>query len=455
MKDYLILLPKSAFTDLFKYGYLYTDTIRWIQFDGDIDNLYNNAELREKVFERTNAFDYTFTYLIVHFKSESTLDGRINIESVQNLFPLDNDGKREIELSFDPRIRINEPIWSAATQDLQIRFLYEDVKKGALNIWKILKIERSITEVQDIISQENLKEIVREVLSDDRPKGELSFWIYLMRYERHGFFPKTTKGYFYDLINVYINTTQHKEFPAEAIESTGIYNFLSELRNDLHLEELLNALSEEQIGRSFLDKVCDIADLKTPNASGAIVAILFLVLRDKIAEDFSLNAVSEKIISYSVSTYPHEAYYALFLLGLYLGNTHTFECLYDNLPLPIFKSVLTENVVDQIEPGKVDTSNMAFPLPSSKGISAEQTSLPKEEQREFDVKDNKKNHVKDPNQSLLAESSANNEHLHFPIYMRKKEDVDAGIISGRGYKIAKNTTQYNKHLQNGYVPVKK
>lgn len=453
MKDYLILLPKSSFTDLFKYGYLYTDSSRWIQFDGNIDNLFNNDDVRDKVFERANPFDYTFTYLIVHFKSNTiTLDGLINIENVQNLFPLDNDGKREIELSFDPRIRINEPIWSLATHELQIRFLYEDAMKGASNIWEILRIESPITEVQDIISKDNLKEIVREVFLDIRPEGELSFWIYLMRYERHGFFPKTTKGYFYDLINVFINTIQYQELPAEAIESTSIYKFLNELPVDLCLKDLLNILSEEQIGRTFLDKVNEIAGFKTDSA---IVAILFLVLRNKFAKGFSIDEVSNKFISHSVNTYPQEAHYALFLLGLYLGNSHTFECLYDKLPLPIFKPLSAENV-DKIRQGEMEVSNTIHSSSLSKEnrISTQQTSISNEGQGELGVKDNVTNHGKNIEQSLFPEYSANKEHLKFPIIMRKKEEVDAGITIGPGYKIAKNQAQYDKHLKNGYVQVK-
>lgn len=452
MNDYLILLPKSSFTDLFKYGYLYTDNQRWVLFDGDIVNLSNNSEVRDKVFNCANAFDYTFTNLIVHFKAQNTLNGRIDIESVQNLFPLDNEGKREIELSFDPRIRINDPIWSSTTHELQIKFLYEDAKKGAYNIWEILKLKTQIFDVQEILSKENIKEIVREVFYDLRPKGDLSFWVYLMRYERHGYFPKTTKGYLYDLINVFINSIQHKELPAEAIETTSIYTFLEELPADLHLNKLLDILSEEQSGRIFLDKVNEIAGLKT---YGAIVAILFLVLRNKFAKGFHLDEVSDKFISHSVSTYPREAHYALYLLGVYLGNSHTFECLYDTLPLPIFKTSAVQ-IIDQTQKGESEVSHSSFPLPLSKedGKGLQYTSTPTEGQGKLDATDTVTNHVVNI-ESLFPETAVNNEVFKTPIIMRKKADVDAGIKGLKGTKKAKNKHQYDKYLKDGYVPDRK
>lgn len=452
MNDYLILLPKSSFTDLFKYGYLYTDNQRWVLFDGDIINLSNNIEVRDKVFERANAFDYTFTFLIVHFKATSALDGRINIENVQNLFPLDNDGKREIELSFDQRIRINDPIWSTATHELQIKFLYEDAVKGASNIWEILKLDSPIADVQEILSTDNLKEIVREVFHDLRPEGKLSFWVYLMRYERHAFFPKTTKGYFYDLINVFINTIKYQELPAETIETTSIYAFLNELPADLHLKELLDILSEEQSGRTFLDKVNEIAGLKT---YGAIVAILFLVLRNKFAKGFYLDEDSEKFISHSVSTYPQEAYFALYLLGLYLGNSHTFECLYDTLPLPVFKPSSAEKIA-QTHQGELEDSHDSFPCPVQKEDenSTLQSSTPMGEQEELGEIDTEKKCVRDT-ESLFPEFDVNDETFKSPIIMRKKADFDAGVKGLKGTKKAKDKQQYDKYLKEGYVPDRK
>lgn len=337
MKHYLTLIRKSDFTDLFKFGHLFIDIKGVVEFDGDTETLSQNTELRDKLFERANQFDYSFTVLIVHFKSAHLENGKMNIEEVQNIFALDNEAKREIEISYDPRINICDPIWPNAVKDLQDIFLYEDAKKGANNIWKILNIKQPISEMESFFPDENIKGIAKLVNQDKRPEGNLSFWTYLLRYERHGFFPKTTSGYFMDLINVFINTLQKKEFPSEAIEATAIYKEISRYQ-DLTLESILSKLNASETGKNFIEKINEIANSQH---NAFIIAILFLILRDQYKDGFSVD--KNNMLINLEKKFPHEINYSLYLLGVFLGNSHTFECLYDSLPLAIFKKNIMEH----------------------------------------------------------------------------------------------------------------
>ena len=337
MKHYLTLIRKSDFTDLFKFGHLFIDIKGVVEFDGDTETLSQNTELRDKLFERANQFDYSFTVLIVHFKSAHLENGKLNIEEVQNIFALDNEAKREIEISYDPRINICDPIWPNAVKDLQDIFLYEDAKKGANNIWKILNIKQLISEMESFFPDENIKGIAKLVNQDKRPEGNLSFWTYLLRYERHGFFPKTTSGYFMDLINVFINTLQKKEFPSEAIEATAIYKEICRYQ-DLTLEPILSKLNASETGKNFIEKINEIANSQH---NAFIIAILFLILRDQYKDGFSVD--KNNMLINLEKKFPHEVNYSLYLLGLFLGNSHTFECLYDSIPLAIFKKNNTIN----------------------------------------------------------------------------------------------------------------
>ena len=333
MKNYLVLIKKSDFTDLFKFGYLFIDIKAVVEFDGNVDTLVEDKTIQKKVFERVNQFEYSFTVLLIHFSRENIGDGKIDIEDVKNIFPLDDNAKREIEISYDPRICIQNPIWPEVTVMLQERFLYEDAKKGAHNIWKILKIGKPLSDYEFILPNESLLEVVHEVQNDKRPKGNLPFWIYLFRYERHGFFPKNAAGFLMDLVNVFVNTLNHEECPSEVIETTNIYNRILEFQ-DLDMIKILENLSKTNEGINFFDKLNQVA---TFEGNSVRIALLFLVLRNTYSNGFNLK--EDRILNYCKKYFPQELYYSLYLLGVYLGNSHTFECLYDSLPLQIFKSV--------------------------------------------------------------------------------------------------------------------
>lgn len=360
MKHFLTIIRKSEFTDLFKYGYQHINANTVVEFDGNLKGLENNSEIKDKLFSNVNPFDYTFTIVVIHFQSSLETPNMIYIEDVQHIFPLDNDAKREIEISFDQRIRIEAPIWSEQIHELQEHMLYDGAKKGALNVWRTLKIEKDIRNYSAILSDDEIYELAHEAYSCLRPKGMKSFWIYLLRYERHGYYPKTPKGFFYDLVNVFINYKSEEERLSETIESTGIYAFLEKIPAK-GIDYVLTSLNESEIGQNFLSEVNKCASI---DADVAKTAILFLVFKNTFADGFNLNEYSIKVINHANMMFPEEFGYALFLIGIYLGHDHTFECLYEQLPLPIFKtdSTIRETVSDHHKESGDEDGNEAPPF---------------------------------------------------------------------------------------------
>lgn len=431
MKNYLSLVRKSDFTDLFRFGYLYIDKSQVVEFDGNVSRLSQNIELRDRLFERSNQFDYSFTFLVVYFRSDLQY-GKLNIEEVQNIFALDLEAKREIEISYDPRIRIDNPIWSDAVIKLQERFLYEDAKKGAQNIWSILKIDQPISEIESFFPDNYIKEIAYEVQNEQRPKGDLSFWIYLLRYERHGFFPKNTAGFFMDLVNVYINTIRHEEYPSEAIEETGIYKRILEFQN-LDMVNLIERLAETTEGQNFFDKVDELSGSKS---NSFIIAILFLILKTRYMNGFNLK--EKEALDYSSHKFPEEINYTLYLLGIFLGNSHTFECLYDHFHLPVFKEIAQGPTLTEDDPSK--------PLKESihKTETITQNNPPIYEERIDTVNS-------DPKTSTLFDEIGNDRNPCIKDRPTKKVRKP-GTTGNTGTKKVKDSNDFLKLLRDGYIP---
>ncbi len=353
MKHYVSLIRKSDFTDLFKFGYQYIDPAGAVEFDGSISTLKEDATIKGRLFAKVNQFDHSFEFLVMYFISDLT-DGKLRIEEVQNIFALDNEAKREIEITYNQHIRIDDPLWPDVVTGLKSGFILDDAKKGARNIWKILKIEQPLSEVEEIFPDSYIKEIANEVLNADRPDGKLSFWIYLMRYERHGFFPQSSAGYFMDLINVCINTQSGKEKLPERIEGTRIYHKIKEVEKREGLNTMLliwKALAETSEGGNFFDKVNEIAGI---DQDSVIISLLFLIFKDTFREGFNLNTKEKEKLDYAIRNFPKEVNYALYLLGIFLGNRFTYDCLYESLPLPVFKEKVLAKEPLPHEPGTED-----------------------------------------------------------------------------------------------------
>ena len=61
--DYLAIIRKADFVDLFKYGKL--DVYSAIDFDGNIKAHANDDDLFEKLTKSMNLFEYSFEYMVI------------------------------------------------------------------------------------------------------------------------------------------------------------------------------------------------------------------------------------------------------------------------------------------------------------------------------------------------------------------------------------------------------
>ena len=66
--NYIALIRRADFTDLFKYGNIHINTNMTKRVSGDIRELSNSPAFFEELFYFANAFDYSFSYLFIHYK---------------------------------------------------------------------------------------------------------------------------------------------------------------------------------------------------------------------------------------------------------------------------------------------------------------------------------------------------------------------------------------------------
>jgi hypothetical protein len=331
MKNYIILIRKADFADLYKYGYLYINKERVVSFDCSIEKLSDRENLFNKLFEFTNPFDYTFAYLLVHYRKDE-LSNRLNIEDVQHVFALDEEAQKELSISLDEKINIENPIWPKFIQNLKIKMDIEASKNGAENIWKILKIKDNLDKYYKVIGDPIIKEIYNELYLGKRPSGDLSIWVYLLRYERHSFYPSETIGYFFDAIHVFVNFLSKKENDSIDDMEIAVFSFLKRLNKKLAYNEIINAIKNSEECRGFIKKMGDVTSICYIE-----VAPLFFILKRLFIEGFDLHKDKANDYLKHSSKFGESYYWAIYLLGIVLGYDKTYDCLYEQLHLPIFK----------------------------------------------------------------------------------------------------------------------
>lgn len=333
MKKYLTLVRRADFVDLYKYGVFYLDETKVVEFECDVFDLQKDDKFFDALFNnRLNAFESPFAYLVINFEKEDGSDkSELFIADVKHLFPLDGNAKVEFETSFDEKIKIEDPLWPSALSKLQKRMMLEDSKLGVLNVFNVFGIEESLKNIE-FISEESIASMLGDVYDGLPCRENDSLWVYLMRYERHSYYPKTSVGYFMDVVHVFCNYLRKESCNEEFVESTEVYKFLSTLVNESNLnsekvKELLDKNAPDFVRRvNEQDQTTDFI----------MVAVTFLNLKNKYSDglfrdDEFINSCKKHIElnCFAIASY---------MLGVVLGHGKTAECLYDKLHLSIFKS---------------------------------------------------------------------------------------------------------------------
>lgn len=331
--NYIALIRKADFVDLFKYGSLHVnrDTIR--QITCPVSQLASKECIFNDLFYFSNPFESTFEYLFIHYENNNGRENDVNIADVQGVYPLDYEAKTELSLTLDPRIEIKDPLWPKAVHSMQMKQTFNDCINGISNVWNIYGLKDSKDSIKDIISDSILHEVIDEIYGNIHPNGNLPIWVYIMRYERHAFYPNNTIGYFMDAFNCVFNFMQQREVDSSELEGTKIMQFLNSCdQQPIQKKSFYNiyaALYKEPAVANILDKAKEIE----PNFDLIKSATLFFIFRDRYKEDFYIE---QQYLETGLKS-GFEFSVACYMLGFILGHEHTYDCLYSYIPLNIFK----------------------------------------------------------------------------------------------------------------------
>lgn len=360
MINYVSIIRKAEFTDLFKYGQQYVSHA--YPFDGALEDA-GNEYLFNHLTSWMNNFDYSYEYVIIHFKKENYCGTSmiVSITDVEAVYALDDEAQKMIALSMDERIELKLSPWSRPFKQLKFNRMISNSYKGVDNVWTIFSLPADAKATcAQVIKDEYVEEALQEIIHNRRPSGDLSLWVYLLRYERHAYYTHNTRGFFCDFIHVACNWSSHKEQDSQTL-ATGT-NAYKMMKGD-KLVDLAKSLKDSNLA------------LQVNEATGCkfhVVAPLFLLLKETFSEGLDRkkkigNRTFDSYIDYCKKTFGDSFCLAAYLLGVTLGYDKTYDCLYDTQRLKIFKS--KENIaipaaptpacnsLDNEKDGKTDETN--------------------------------------------------------------------------------------------------
>lgn len=337
--QYLTIIRKAEFVDLFKYGHLYVRRVT--AFDGDIQNLKDDVAKFKEVTSDMNLFEYSFEYLMLHISVEQEIscNPEIELSDVRGVYVFNEEAKKEMSISFDSRIQIHVSPWAPMFDKLQEILLQKQSMRGIDNLWKIFGLEETDkTKCAEVIDEQIISETFRELYAYERPQGELSPWVYLLRYERHSLYPRTMSGFFCDFIHVYINWMQQKELHGDVAESTELYNQL----NKDKFFDLVRVVKQSLLSQKCKNDI--------PDCNFYVVAPLYLYLKSLSGDNLEWGDNLKKIVVNSKKYLGFDFALATYLLGITLGYDGTYDCLYNHVGLSIFKAkVLPSDSISEPE----------------------------------------------------------------------------------------------------------
>ncbi len=447
MANYLALIRKADFVDLYKYGSLHINKDLTRQFTCSVEELPKKEAIFNDLTYFANAFDSTFTYLFLHYENNLGRINDINISDVRGIYPLDNEAKTELSLSLDPRIKINAPLWPDAVFNLQKKQSIQDCKNGASNIWKIYNLPESIEETGQIVNDKILTEVVDELYENRHPLGKLPIWVYIMRYERHAFYPPNTIGAFMDAVNAIFNYMAAREVDTAEIESTMIMRFLAycnEQMPNMQFDEILQKL-DIQAEPKIVQFIKTVEEIET-NVDLLKAASLFFIYRNRYKENFIYEEKWEQV----GKKYGKEFSVACYMLGCILGHEHTYDSMYEHLPLAIFKEQKIDNLVEipneenQIT-GGMSSEESIIEETSKEGLLEDESAIPVEIKIETSP---------EPPMTNETERKINAKVLpHFPCKMGKPKR-GGGFAKSPKPKIVVNMDEYLKLESQGWKEIK-
>lgn len=366
--EYIALIKKDSFDCLFKYGRIHLNDDDSICIANHIVEYRNDSSLLKELFKERDDFEMSFEYVLINYMTdEEDSKSTVRIENVLGLYALDEQSVNSLSVRLDPRVVINPPLWPNAINEIKMSKSVESCKRGIDNVWKIFRLDESDKQkCSAIVTDAIINEVIRENYDNEQPSGDLSIWVYLLRYQRHEMYPQNDMGYFLDTVHAFTNW-HFKDSNQFNTEATDVFKRLMDYTGRKSYSDIL----------SYIETTPEISNFREKAGMDGFykIAPLYLKLLEPFAEKgLDLNGdIGGVPLNLQIGKLKHFGFnfsMAAYLLGIILGYDRTSDALYDSLQLSIFKKEEEREEhsfrkEDNVDNKKVDEQDSAIGEPEN------------------------------------------------------------------------------------------
>ncbi len=339
--SYVTLICKQDLVNLLKYGeILVSDNIiehydKYESLSSDKDTTLRRLLLHSSPIEN---FSRIMALCFDHKARIGEHEIRVRIEDVLHIAPVCTVGELVVKNDrwMDGDLKFEKALWDKQVEEMEIEQDMRYARLGAHDLWAMLGIKEDIQKCESIITDDILREVYAEIHMGTHPSGEMSEWVYLMRYERHAAYPKKTQiGAMYDTVNIACNFSKKCEQTKEDIKDSRIFQFVDKLCKDYG-----NGIDATQIRKLFIESEETKGFRKNFDDLFIWAAFFYIFFKEHYSEEFTDIEILER----SAKAFPINGFsidsicMAIYLLGLSLRRETINALRMQKLELPILHS---------------------------------------------------------------------------------------------------------------------
>ncbi len=357
MVNYLTIISRSDFSNLYKFGHLYAHNV--VPFEGKLSDHANDKFLFDAVTAYMDTYEYSTEYLLLHVCKIPFSGSPVElfVKDIVGVYALDEEARASLAVSLDSRIVIQVSAWNSFFNGLNKKLAIRQSKAGEYNCFEIFKIKNEDRNaVSRLIPKGFVEELFSDLYSHVRPSGNRCIWNYLIRYERHHPYWNDNRGFFSDAIHVYENFKLGSEIDYE-------------IADEVPLGDVIGSCGTKFSDIFKLMKYKQGNDYQVNGCNYLAVAPLFLYLKSCFKEGGITPASfygNEHLCNGDFYNYfGFDFAVAVSLLGISLGHDLTYSCYYEIQNLGIFNHSVESRINAQIlnpETGNSLTSQEAQEL---------------------------------------------------------------------------------------------